>query len=103
VVAGTGGRLSGPFERLDLDRRALALDNMMALPDDVGLPDPRDIVPVMVDLHRRHPNLNVLNTEAAAAALLLGAKMLLSPATAGGQLEAVLRAENIPFQTVDLR
>jgi hypothetical protein len=76
---------------------------MMALPDDVGLPDPRDIVPVMVDLHRRHPNLNVLNTEAAAAALLLGAKMLLSPATAGGQLEAVLRAENIPFQTVDLR
>jgi hypothetical protein len=103
VVAGTGGRLSGPFERLDLDRRALALDNMMALPDDVGLPDPRHIVPVMVDVQRRHPNLNVLNTEAAAAAQLLRAKMVLSPATAGGQLEAVLRAENIPFQTVDLR
>jgi hypothetical protein len=103
VVAGTGGRLSGPFERLDLNRRALALDNMMALPDDVGLPDPRHIVPVMVDLHRRHPNLNVLNTEAAAAALLLGAKLVLSPATAGGQLEPALRAENIPFQTLNLR
>jgi hypothetical protein len=103
VVAGTGGRLSGPFERLDLDRRALALDNMMALPDDVGVPDPRLIVPVMVDVQRRYPTLNVLNTEAAAAALLLRAKMLLSPATAGGQLEAVLRTENIPFQTVDLR
>jgi len=102
VVAGTGGRLSGPFERLDLDRRALALDNMMALPDDVGVPDPRLIVPVMVDVQRRYPTLNVLNTEATAAALLLRAKMVLSPATAGGQLEAVLRAENIPFQTVDL-
>ena len=56
----------------------------------------------MVDVQRRHPTLNVLNTEAAAAALLLRAKMVLSPATAGGQLEAVLRAENIPFQTVDL-
>jgi hypothetical protein len=102
VVAGTGGRLSGPFERLDLDRRALALDNMMDLPDDVGVPDPRLIVPVMVDVQRRYPTLNVLNTEAAAAALLLRAKMVLSPATAGGQLEVVLRAENIPFQTVDL-
>ena len=103
VVAGTGGRLSGPFERLDLDRRALALDNMMALPDDVGLPDPRHIVPVMVDVQRRYPNLNVLNTEAAGAALLLRAMLVLSPATASGQLKAVLRAENIPFQTVDLR
>ncbi|HVC68704.1 MAG TPA: hypothetical protein VNC61_00425 [Acidimicrobiales bacterium] len=81
----------------------MALDNMMALPDDVGLPDPRQIVPVMVDLQRRHPNLNVLNTEAAAAALLLRAKLVLCPVTAGGQLETVLRAENIPFQTVDLR
>jgi hypothetical protein len=103
VVAGTGGRLSGPFEHLDLHRRALALDNMMALPDDVGVPDPRLIVPVMVDVQRRYPTLNVLNTEAAAAALMLGAKMVLSPATAGGQLEVVLRTENIPFQTVDLR
>jgi len=76
---------------------------MMALPDDVGVPDPRLIVPVMVDVQRRYPTLNVLNTEAAAAALLLGAKMLFSPATAGGQLEAVLRTENVPFQTVDLR
>ena len=51
---------------------------MLALPDDIGLPEPRLIVPVMVDVQRRHPGLNVLNTEAAAAALLLGAKMVLS-------------------------
>ena len=75
---------------------------MLALPDDVGLPEPRLIVPVMVDVQRRHPGLNVLNTEAAAAALLLGAKMVLSPPTARGQLEAVLAVEHIAFQTVDL-
>jgi len=102
VVAGTGRHLSGPFERLDLDRRALALDSMLALPDEVGLLDPRPLVPMMVDVQRRHPNLNILNTEAAAAALLSGAKMVLSPATAGGQLDVVLAAEGISFQTVDL-
>jgi hypothetical protein len=102
VVAGVGGYLSGPFERLGPDRRATALRRLLALPDDVGLPDPRQIVPVMTDVQRRHPSLNVLNTEAAAAALLLGAKMLLSESTAHGQLERVLPAERIAFQTVDL-
>jgi hypothetical protein len=102
VVAGVGGHLSGPFERVDPDRRALALEQMLALPDDVGIPDSRDVVPVMVDVHRRHPNLSVLNTEAAAAAMLLEAKMVLSTPTASGQLEAVLPVEHIAFQTVDL-
>jgi hypothetical protein len=80
----------------------VALERMLVLPDDVGLPDPRQIVPVMADVQRRHPSLNVLNTEAAAAALLLGAKMLLSQSTANGQLKSVLPAERIAFQTVDL-
>ena len=102
VVAGVGGRLSGPFERLEPERQALALEAMLALPDDVGLPDPRLLVAVMVGVQRRHPHLNVLNTEAAAAALLLGATMILSPATAAGQLHAVLPVEGIPFQRVDL-
>jgi hypothetical protein len=102
VVAGVGGRLSGPFERLDPVHRAVALEQMLALPDDVGLPESRLIVPVMVDLQRRHSALNVLNTEAVAAALLLGAKMVLSPPTAQGQLQAVLPDEGIAFQTVDL-
>jgi len=102
VVAGVGGHLSGPFERLDQDRRAAALEQMLALPDDVGLPDSRQLVPVMVGVHRRHPSLSVLNTEAAAAALMLGAKMVLSPPTAKGQLAEVLPTEDITFQTVDL-
>jgi hypothetical protein len=75
---------------------------MLALPDDVGLPEPRLIVPVMVKVQRRHPGLNVLNTEAVAAALLLGARMVLSAPTAQGQLQAVLPDEGIAFQTVDL-
>lgn len=102
VVVGAGGHLSGPFERLDPVHRAVALERMMALPDDVGLPEPRLIVPVMVDVRRRHPVLNVLNTEAVAAALLLRAKMVLSSSTARGQLQAVLPGESIAFQTVDL-
>jgi len=57
---------------------------------------------VMVDVQRRHPALNVLSTEAVAAALLLGAKMVLSSPTARGQLQAVLPIEGIAFQTVDL-
>jgi hypothetical protein len=73
------------------------------LPDDVGLPEPRRVVVrVMVEVQRRHPALNVLNTEAVAAALLLGAKMVISPPTAQGQLQVVLPIEGITFQTVDL-
>ncbi len=102
MVVGAGGHLSGPFERLEPVHRAVALERMLALPDEVGLPDPRLIVPVMVDVQRRHPALNVLNTEAAAAALLLEAKMVLSSPTAGGQLQAVLPNEGVAFQTVDL-
>jgi hypothetical protein len=102
VIAGAGGRLSGPFEGLDRERRDAALERMLALPEDIGLPDPRLIVPVMVDVQRRHPHLNVLNTEAAAAALLLDAKMVLGLPTANGQLGPVLSAENIEFDTVDL-
>jgi hypothetical protein len=102
MVAGVGGHLSGPFERPDADRRAVALEHLLELPEDVGLPDPRRTVPVMVDVQRRHPHLNVLDTEAAVAALLLGAKMALSSPTAGGQPRSVLPIEHIAFQTVDL-
>jgi hypothetical protein len=102
VVAGAGGQLSGPFERLGPGHRAEALQHMLALPEDVGLPEPRRIVPVMVEVQRRHPGLNILNTEAVAAALLLGARMVLSHPTARGQLEPVLPVERIAFQIVDL-
>lgn len=102
VLAGVGGHLSGPFERLDPKRSATALLQMLTLPDNVGLPDPRQLVPVMVNVYSRHPNLGILNAEATAAALMLEAKMVVSRPTANGQLGSVLPDEGIAFQTVDL-
>jgi hypothetical protein len=102
VALGAGGFLSGPFARLDPTRRATALGQLLALPDDIGLADPKRIVPVMVGVQQRHPGLNVLNTEAVAAALVLGAIMVLSGPNARGQLASVLPAEGIPVQQVEL-
>ena len=102
VVVGAGGQLSGPFERLGPVHRTVELQHMLALPDDVGLPEPRFIVPVMVDVQLRHPVLHVLNTEATAAAPLLDANMVLSPPSAPGQMRVILPNEGVAFQTVDL-
>ena len=102
VVLGARGHLSGPFARLDQSRRAWALQSMLVLPAEVRLPEPRAIVPMMVDVQRRHPHLNVLSTEAAAAALVLRATMVITRATVEGQLGAVLHAEGVDFDIVDL-
>jgi len=102
VVNGATGRVSGPFERLDPGRRGRAIHSMLALPDDVGLPDPRSLGPVMVEIHGRHPHLNVLNTEATAAAVSLRATVALTRTSADGQLGKALVAEQVPFVTVDL-
>ncbi len=54
----------------------------------------------MVDLARRHPKLNLLNLEAAAAARSLDAAIWLSPDGAAGVLAPVLEAEGIAWTTV---
>ena len=74
---------------------------MLQLPDRIGLPDPRPLVPIMVDIASRHPRLNLMNLEAAAAARHLGARVLLSPPAANGVLAPVLDAERIPWDTRD--
>jgi hypothetical protein len=56
----------------------------------------------MVEVQGRHPRLNVLNTEAAAAALLLDAELLLTRPTANGQLAEVLDSERINWQFAEL-
>jgi hypothetical protein len=56
----------------------------------------------MVDIQRRHPHLNLLNTEAVAAALLLNARLALSAPTAHGQLAEVLEVEGIKWSVVEL-
>jgi hypothetical protein len=56
----------------------------------------------MVDVAARHPQLNLLNLEAVAAASALEATIWLSPAGATGVLPGVLDAESIPWEAVPL-
>lgn len=100
ALAGGAGRLSGPFRRLTPEKQAAAIAVMLGLPDDIGLPDPRPLVPEMVAVHRRHPHLNVLNVEATAGARLISARVLLSPPAARGLLAPVLDEEGIEWEVV---
>jgi hypothetical protein len=73
---------------------------MLQLPEEIGLPQPRHVVPIMVSVAGRHPMLNVLNLEAIATAHWLGAVVWLSPAGASGMLPDVLGAEKLAWETV---
>lgn len=100
AVIGAGGNLSGPFAQLDEDRQAAAVRSLLVLGDDIGLPNPRATVPVMAELSQRHPRLNLLNLEAAAAGVVLGATLLLSIEGSRGVLPGVLDAEHVPWRIV---
>lgn len=100
AVAGAGGQLSGPFERLPATQQEQAILSLLELRDDIDLPDPRALVPVMASVAGRHTQLNVMNTEATAAAHLLEAEVWLSPAASKGVLPAVLESEGIRWTTV---
>ena len=102
AVAGAGGHLSGPFERLVTAEQERAILSLLQLREDVGLPDPRSTVPAMTDASRRHAQLNLLNLEAVAAALLLGATIWLSAPAAQGVLPGVLDAEGLRWKVVPL-
>ncbi len=103
AVLGAGGHLSGPFARLDLDQQSIAVRNLLILREDIALPDPRVIVPKMAELSQRHPRLNLLNLEAAAASLALEARVWLSAEAESGVLPAVLDAEGITWSTIEIR
>lgn len=102
AVAGAGGHLSGPFRQLAASEQERAILSLLELRDDVGLPDPRRTVPLMVDISRRHAQLNLLNLEAVAAARLLSATVWLSSPAASGVLPAVLDSEGVRWKTVTL-
>lgn len=102
AVAGAGGHLSGPFAELTRDRQELAILTLLTLREDIGLPDPRQTVPVMAAIARRHPQLNLLSLEAAAAGKCLNAAIWLSAESARGVLPAVLDAESIRWRRVDV-
>ena len=102
AVSGAGGHLSGPFLGLDDQRQATAIRSLLLLPDTIGLPEPRATVPVMAELSERHPRLNLLNLEAAAAGLVLNATMLLSIEASRGVLPEILDAEKIRWRAVEI-
>lgn len=60
------------------------------------------IVPVMADLSDRHPRLNLLNLEAAAATIVVGGTLLLSAARARGVLPEVLDSEGLAWTAVEI-
>ena len=86
---------------MDAADQERAIHGDVELPDDVGLPDPRPLVPTMVGVASDTRASNIMNIEATAAALLLGGRVLLSPAAAQGVLAPVLDAERIPWDVQD--
>ena len=86
AVAGAGGHLSGPFEQVLKGDQEQAILSLLELRDDIALPDPRVTVPAMAQLSRRHPRLNLLNLEAAAA----------------GVLPEVLASERLHWRTIEI-
>jgi hypothetical protein len=102
AVAGAGGHLSGPFEQLAASEQERAILSLLQLRDDIGLPAPRTTVPLMADISRRHPQLNLLNLEAVASALVLNAEVWLAAPAAAGVLPSVLDGEAVRWRTVTL-
>jgi len=100
AVAGAGGHLSGPFRELGDVTQQRAIAPMLDLPDDIGLPRPRQVVPLMVSVAGRHPRLNLLNLEVVATAQLLAATVWLSREGASGILPGVLGSEHLTWETI---
>jgi hypothetical protein len=98
AVVGAGGHLSGPFVELAAEQQERAILSLLELRSDIGLPDPRAVVPIMAAVARRQPKLNVLNLEAVAAAQALDGTVWLSEPAAAGVLPAVLDAEGVPWR-----
>jgi hypothetical protein len=103
AVLGAGGHLSGPFRELQPLEQQRAIGAMLQLPENIGLPDTRQLVPLMVDVAGRHPHLNLLNLEAVAAARALAATVWLSPEAANGVLPPVLDDEHLAWRTITQR
>lgn len=91
------GVLSGPFAAQPQTIRRRSVSRLMELPDDIGLISLRTLGPLMGELRQRH-RLNLLSSEAVAAAVHLQADVVL--ASNSPQLEAALRAENLHVEVL---
>jgi hypothetical protein len=102
AVLGAGGHLSGPFRELQVPEQERAIGALLQLPEVIGLPDTRRLVPQMVEIAGRQPRLNLLNLEAVAAARVLDATTWLSPEAASGVLPTVLDDELLAWEIVTI-
>ncbi len=84
------GTLSAPFRALPPEAHERAVAALLELPDEVGLVSLRTLAPRIGQLRRRH-QLNLLGSEALAAAVHLKADVHLS--VSSPRLEDALRAE----------
>jgi hypothetical protein len=103
AALGASGHLSGPFRELQPLEQQKTISAILQLPENIGLTDTRQLVPLMLEIAGRHPRLNLVNLEAVAAARFLTATIWLSPEAASGVLPAVLDEENLTWQSVTPR
>jgi hypothetical protein len=103
AALGAGGHLSGPFQQLQRDEQEHAILSLLELRSDILLPDPRPTVPLMAQIAKRHPRLNLLNLEAVAVGRLLGATVWLSTDAAGGLLPTALDQEQVARRAIPIR
>ena len=96
-ASGRDGALSRSFDVYPLEFRDLAIQRLLELPEWIGMESLRTLAPLMGDLRRRHA-LNVLGTEALAAAVYLNAAVFL--AAPSPRLEQALRAEGIDVDVI---
>lgn len=98
----TGGRLSGPIVALPPGRRRRALSAVLELPREIGLLSLRRLGPVISDLAPYHPPMNALTREALAAAVALGADVLMAQSNQNHVLAAGVAQQGLRVELVDL-
>ena len=96
-ASGRDGALSRSFDVYPMEFRDLAIRRLLELPEWIGMESLRTLASLMGDLRRRHA-LNVLGTEALAAAVYLKAAVFL--AVPSPRLEQALRAEGIDVDVI---
>ena len=94
-AAARTGVLSGPFARLPQSQRERATQNLIELPETIGLLSLRALAPTIGQLRQRH-DLNILGMEALAAATHLQANVYLSASSP--RLQAALETERLPVE-----
>lgn len=98
----TAGQLSGPFFALAPAHRRRAVTAVLDLPEEIGLLSLRRLGPVIGDLARHHPPMNALTREALAAAVTLGAAVLMAVRNENSILAAGVTEEGLPVELIAL-